>query len=338
MNISEAIAQLAAGKSLSREQTAQCMSQIMSGEATDAQIAGFLIALKVKGETVEEIAGAADVMREKATRIASRHEVIVDTCGTGGDRSGTFNISTTAAFVVSGAELPVAKHGNRSITSKCGSADLLAGLGVNIDLPPERVTQCLDEVGIGFLFAPMLHTAMKYAIGVRRELAPTPTVFNILGPLTNPAGANRQVIGVFREDIVHPIAEVLKLLGAERAFVVHGSDHLDEITTTGPTTVSELREGSISDYTIAPKQFDMPRASVDDLKGGDVERNVAITHGVLDGHTGPQRDIVLINAAAALVAGGAADDLAGGIELARESIDSGKAREKLTRLVAATNA
>jgi len=338
MTISEAIAQLANRGDLSRAETAAVMSQIMSGEATDAQIAGFLVGLKVKGETVEEIAGAADVMRQKATRIETSHPVLVDTCGTGGDRSGTFNISTTAAFVVAGAGVPVAKHGNRSITSKCGSADLLAGLGVKIDLPPARVTRCLEEIGIGFLFAPMLHTAMRYAIDVRRQLAPTPTVFNMLGPLTNPAGAKRQVVGVYRREMVPMIAEVLRLLGSERAFVVHGSDGLDEITTTGETTVAQLCDGRVTIGAVRPEDVGLERARQADLRGGDVMTNVGITRAVLDGRQGPQRDIVLLNAAAALVAAGKATDLRGGVRLAAQSIDSGAARERLARLVAMTNA
>jgi len=338
MTITEAIARLAGHAHLTRAETVEVMTQIMSGEATDAQIAGFLIALKVKGETVEEIAGAADVMRQKATRIKTKHPVVVDTCGTGGDRSGTFNISTTSAFVVAGAGLPVAKHGNRSVTSKCGSADLLVGLGVKIDLPPERVSECLDEVGIGFLFAPMLHSAMKYAIDVRRQLAPTPTVFNMLGPLTNPAGASRQVVGVFRADMVPLIAEVLRLLGTEHAFVVHGADGLDEITTTAASQIAEVANGEVTLGEIAPEEVGLSHARPEDLRGGDVAENVAITRAVLDGRPGPHRDIVLFNAAAALVAGGLATDLREGIALAQNSIDSGAARDGLALLVAMTNA
>jgi anthranilate phosphoribosyltransferase len=338
MTIQEAIAALATRGDLTRDNTTDVMNQIMSGEATDAQIAGFLVGLKIKGETAEEVAGAASVMREKATKIHTQHEHVVDTCGTGGDHSGSFNISTTAAFVVAGAGVPVAKHGNKSITSKCGSADLLAGLGVNIELVPERVGESIDEVGIGFLFAPMLHSAMKYAIGVRRELAPTPTVFNMLGPLTNPAGAKRQVIGVYRSEMVPLIAEVLRLLGAEHAFVVHGSDGLDEITTTGPTTVAELRGGEILTSEISPEEFGLDPVESEDLVGGDVERNVEITQSVLAGDPGPPRDIVVINAAAALVAGAKASDIVEGIELAEEAIDNGGARECLARLVEFSNA
>lgn len=337
MTINDAIATLVRGTDLTRRETVDVMNSIMSGECTDAQIAGFLVSLATKGETAEEIAGAASVMREKATRISTHHAVVVDTCGTGGDRSGTFNISTTAAFVVAGAGVPVAKHGNRSITSKCGSADLLVGLGVNIDLPPERVSECLSEVGIGFLFAPMLHSAMKFAIDVRRQLAPTPTVFNMLGPLTNPAGATRQVIGVYRADMVPLIADVLRLLGTECAFVVHGFDGLDEITTTGATLVAELRDGEISTKEISPEEFGIDPVDVGELRGGDVDQNAAITNGVLAGDPGPCRDIVLLNAAAALVAGGVAADIVEGIEMAEASVDSGAARDRLDRLVEFTN-
>ncbi len=337
MTISEAIAKLAAGSDLTRGETIAAMSQIMNGEASDAQIAGFLVGLKVKGETADEVAGAATVMRDRATHVYSKHPIVVDTCGTGGDRSGTFNISTTAAFVVAGAGVPVAKHGNRSVTSKCGSADLLAGLGVKLDLTPERVGEALDEVGIGFLFAPMLHSAMKYAIDVRRQLAPTPTVFNMLGPLTNPAGAKRQVIGVYRTELVPLVAEVLRLLGTEHAFVVHGSDGLDEITTTGPTTIAELRDGKIETKEIAPEEFGIDPVESEALLGGDVTQNVAITRSVLDGEPGPHRDIVVLNAAAALVAGGRASDIVAGIGVAEKSIDSGAARGKVTRLVEFTN-
>jgi anthranilate phosphoribosyltransferase len=338
MDITEAIAKLAAHGDLTRGETVDVMSGIMSGNSTDAQIAGFLIALKMKGETVEEVAGAADVMRQKATKIATKHSLVVDTCGTGGDRSGTFNISTTAAFVVAGAGLPVAKHGNRSITSKCGSADLLKGLGVNIELSPGKVGACIDEVGIGFMFAPMLHSAMKHAIGVRRELAPTPTVFNMLGPLTNPAGAKRQVIGVFREDLVPLIAEALLLLDAERAYVVHGSDGLDEITTTGPTTIAELRDGKVAVRNLEPGELGIAKARASDLVGGDVEANVAITRAILGGEAGPKRDIVLANAAAALAAGDKAEGLVDGMVIAANSIDTGAAASVMARLVEASNA
>ena len=337
MTITEAIAQIVAGRNLTREEAVDVFTEIMSGNATDAQIAGFLVGLKARGETVEEIAGAAEVMRSKATKVTTKHETVVDTCGTGGDRSGTFNISTTAAFVVAGAGLPVAKHGNRSITSKCGSADLLAGLGVNIDLSPERVGECLDEVGIGFLFAPKLHSAMKYAIDVRRQLAPTPTVFNVLGPLTNPAGATRQVMGVFRADLVEPLADVLLMLGTEQAFVVHGTDGLDEMTTTAATLFAHVKDGAVTTGEVTPEELGIKRASLEDLHGGDTNRNVAITRSVLAGEPGPCRDIVLLNASAALVAGDLATDLKDGLKKAAESIDSGAAERTLKRLVEVSN-
>ena len=335
MNIQEAIAKVIEGADLSRGEMTDVMNQIMSGEATDAQIGAFLIALRVKGESVDEIAGAASVMREKATPIATRHDVIVDTCGTGGDHSGTFNISTAAAFVAAGAGLCVAKHGNRAATSQCGSADVLGALGVNIEASPETVSRCLDDVGIGFLFAISLHGAMKYAIGPRREIGAR-TIFNALGPLSNPAGATRQVVGVYSAALTETLAGVLGTLGAERAFVVHGSDGLDEMTLTGPTRVSELKNGSVSTYDVLPGDFGLMQAPADALKGGDADYNAEITRSILNGEEGPRRDIVLLNAAAAIVAGDKARDLNEGVQVAAEVIDSGKALEKLDALVAAS--
>lgn len=335
MNIQEAIAKVIEGADLSRGEMTDVMNQIMSGEATDAQIGAFLIALRVKGECVDEIAGAASVMREKATPIATRHDVIVDTCGTGGDHSGTFNISTTAAFVAAGAGLCVAKHGNRAATSQCGSADVLGALGVNIEASPETVSRCLDDVGIGFLFAISLHGAMKYAIGPRREIGAR-TIFNALGPLSNPAGATRQVVGVYSAALTDTLAGVLGTLGSERAFVVHGSDGLDEMTLTGPTRVSELKNGSVSTYDVSPGDFGLAQASADALKGGDADYNAGITRSILNGEEGPRRDIVLLNAAAAIVAGDKARDLNEGVQVAAEVIDSGKALEKLEGLIAAS--
>ncbi len=335
MNIQEAIAKVIEGADLSRGEMTDVMNQIMSGEATDAQIGAFLIALRVKGECVDEIAGAASVMREKATPIATKHDVIVDTCGTGGDHSGTFNISTTAAFVAAGAGLCVAKHGNRAATSQSGSADVLSALGVNIETSPETVSRCLDDVGIGFLFAISLHGAMKYAIGPRREIGAR-TIFNALGPLSNPAGATRQVVGVYSAALTETLAGVLATLGAERAFVVHGSDGLDEMTLTGPTRVSELKNGSVSTYDVSPGDFGLMQAPADALKGGDADYNAEITRSVLNGEEGPRRDIVLLNAAAAIVAGDKARDLNEGVQAAAEVIDSGKALEKLDALVAAS--
>ncbi|MBI4532249.1 MAG: anthranilate phosphoribosyltransferase [Candidatus Latescibacteria bacterium] len=334
--IREAIAKITSGKDLCREEAAGVMEEIMTGGATDALIAAFLVALRLKGETPDEITGCATVMREKATKVVTRHSVVVDTCGTGGDHSGTFNISTTAAFVVAGAGLCVAKHGNRAASSRCGSADLLKALGVQIDLPPEQVGHCLDEVRIGFLFAPALHGAMKYAIGPRREIG-IRTIFNILGPLTNPAGATRQVIGVYDKTLTETMAEVLRQLGSERVFVVHGDDGLDEITTTTTTTITELHDGEIRTYTVTPEDLGLSRADRQVLLGGDETVNTGITMDVLNGKHGPQRDIVLANAAAGIVAGGAAATLREGIVVAAESINSGRALGKLELLKQVSN-
>ena len=334
--IQEAIGDLIGGAGLGRARTRAVMDQIMSGQATDAQIGAFLVSLRIKGETIDEIVGCAETMREKATPITTTRPDLIDTCGTGGDASGTFNISTTVAFVACGAGLAVAKHGNRSISSQCGSADVLAALGVNVEATPEKVGECIDEVGIGFLFAIALHGAMKHAIGPRRELA-TRTVFNILGPLTNPAGAKRQLIGVFDGALTEVLAGVLRELGSEQALVVHGSDGLDEITLTGPTQVTELRDGQISTRQISPGDFGLQTVSAEALKGGDADYNARILRGVLDGEEGPQRDVVLLNAAAAIVVGGLAEDITAGLEVARASIDSGKARQALDRLVEISN-
>ena len=335
--IREAISKLIEGRHLTQAEATGVMGGIMSGESTSAQIGAFLIALRIKGETVDEIAGCAEAMRGKATRITTRHSSVVDTCGTGGDNSSTFNISTTAAFVLAGAGLCIAKHGNRAMSSRCGSADVLKSLGINLDLTPEQVGRCLDEVGIGFLFAPMLHTAMKHALGPRREIG-TRTVFNVLGPLTNPAGAHRQLIGVYSPNLTDTLAEVLLRLGSERALVVHGSDGLDEITTTGETKVSELRDGMVQTYPIQPEDFGLKRASLQDLKGDDEETNAKILTDVLKGAEGPKRDVVLLNAAAGITAGGSASDIGEGISIARDSIDSGRAMKKLEGLRKMSNA
>ena len=335
--IQEAIQALIAGADLDRQKARAVMDQIMSGGATDAQIGAFLVALRIKGEGVDEIVGCAEGMREKATPIETARADLIDTCGTGGDGSGTFNISTTVAFVACGAGLAVAKHGNRSISSQCGSADVLSEMGVNIEASPEQVGECIDEVGIGFLFAVALHGAMRHAIGPRKELA-TRTVFNVLGPLTNPAGARRQLIGVYDGALTEKLAGVLNELGSERAFVVHGSDGLDEITLTGPTKLSELNNGRVSTREICPEDFGLERVAADALAGGDAARNAEILRMVLDGKTGPQRDVVLLNAAAAIAAGGLAEDMATAINMARESIDLGKARQALDRLVEVSNA
>ncbi|HWP34280.1 MAG TPA: anthranilate phosphoribosyltransferase [Thermodesulfobacteriota bacterium] len=334
-------------KDLTRAQAAAAMEEIMSGRATDAQIAAFLTALRMKGETVEELAGFAAVMRSKATRVPVRSEVsagladteremLLDTCGTGGDAAGTFNVSTATAFVVAGAGVKVAKHGNRSVSSLCGSADVVEALGVKIDIPPEQVARCIEEVGIGFLFAPLLHTAMKYVMLARRQMA-IRTVFNILGPLTNPAGARSQVLGVYDARLVVPMATVLRELGSHRAFVVHGADGLDEFSTTGPSQVAEIARGEVRTYTVTPEDFGLPRATLADLQGGDRSENARIIRRILEGERGPKRDIVVMNAAAALVAGGRAADFREGARLAARSIDSGAALGRLERLVRVSN-
>lgn len=333
--IREAISRVVLGEDLGEQEAVEVMNEIMTGEATPAQIASFITALRLKGESIEEITGFARVMRDKATKIGTDEEIVVDTCGTGGDGAHTFNISTCAAFVVAGAGMKVAKHGNRSVSSKCGSADVLKELGVNIEIPPEKVEECLHEVGIGFLFAPLLHGAMKYAIGPRREIG-IRTVFNILGPLTNPAGAKCQVLGVYDPKLTEPLANVLKNLGSTHALLVHGMDGLDEITLTHQTRVSELANGEVKTYSISPEDFGFTRCQTKDLKGGEPGENARILLNVLEGRSGPQRDVVLLNAAAGIVAAGA-EDLNAGIELAKESIDSGLAKEKLEALKEYTN-
>jgi anthranilate phosphoribosyltransferase len=331
-----AIAHLVKGRDLTEAEAEAVMEQIMTGQATPAQIGGFLIALRLKGETVEEVTGFARAMRRNATPIRSRHRLLVDTCGTGGDGRGTFNVSTMAAFVIAGAGLAVSKHGNRSVSSNCGSADVLQALGVRLELSPEKVAACIDEVGIGFLYAPLLHPAMKHAIGPRREMG-VRTVFNILGPLTNPAGAQVQVLGVYDGTLTEMMARVLGSLGCRAAFVVHGADGLDELSTTGPNRVTRLQGGQVRTFTLDPLKLGLPRARLSDLEGGDAEENAAILCSVLDGEAGPRREVVLLNAAAGLVAGGAAADLPEGLSLAAQSIDSGAARAKLEALVAFSN-
>jgi anthranilate phosphoribosyltransferase len=329
--IGAAIGKLVEQQHLTEEEAAQAMRQIMEGEATSAQIAAFLIALRIKGETIAEITGCARVMREKATRIRAPYPNVIDTCGTGGDGSQTFNISTTAAFVVAGAGVPVAKHGNRAMSSRCGSADLLQALGVAIELSPEMAETCLAEVGITFLFAPSFHSAMKHAIGPRREIG-VQTIFNILGPLTNPAGAKQQLLGVSRRALAEPMARVLGNLGSARALVVHGHDGLDEITTTGETYLTDLDAGKITSYSITPEQFGLRRVVRGALVGGDAPHNAAITLAVLEGKHGPHRDVVLLNAAAALMVAGRATEVHEGLQIAAHAVDSGAALEKLRRL------
>ena len=330
------IQQLIDGQDLDRGAARGTMDQIMSGGATDAQIGAFLIALRCKGETVDEIAGFAEAMREKATPIGGGREPMIDTCGTGGDGSGTFNISTAVAFVAAGAGLCVAKHGNRAMSSKCGSADVLAALGVDVEASAEKVATCLDEVGIGFLFAPKLHGAMKHAIGPRKEIG-TRTVFNILGPLTNPAGARRQLIGVFAAELTERMAAVLRALGSERALVVHGSDGLDELTLTGPSQVTELRDGELETYEVAPGDFGYDVVDGSALEGGDATENARILTDVLKGIAGAPRDVVVMNAAAAIVAGGLADRLQDGAARAEAAIESGKALAALENLKRVSN-
>jgi anthranilate synthase/phosphoribosyltransferase len=334
MSIKEAIAKVMERQDLTEVEAEAAMTQIMEGQATPAQIGAFLTALRMKGESVAEIAGCARAMRRSAVPVhPSRAELVVDTCGTGGDGSGTFNISTTAAFVVAGAGQPVAKHGNRSVSSRCGSADVLEALGVNLELTPDQVAACVDEVGIGFLFALKLHPAMKHAIGPRRELG-VRTIFNLLGPLTNPAGAPAQVMGVYDPAWTEPLAQVLGVLGSQAAFVVHGADGLDELSTTGPNRVSALRDGRVETVTLDPAELGFARAQASDLSGGSAEENAAITRGILSGTlNGARRDVVVLNAAAALVAGGQSKTLREGIRQAKHSLDSGAALQTLDRLI-----
>ena len=332
MTIPEAISAVAEGRDLSREEAAEVMRHLMEGETTPAQIGGLLVGLRMKGETVEEITGFAMTMREMSTKVKTTRSPLVDTCGTGGDASGTFNISTTAAFVVAGAGVAVAKHGNRSAASKCGSADVLEALGVNIDASPEVVGKCIDEIGIGFLFARTLHGAMKHVAQARAELK-LRTVFNLLGPLTNPAGACGQVIGVYDRARVRDLAQVLADTGTRHAFVVTGSDGMDEITLSGPTHVAETTGGHVRVYDVSPETFGVAEASADALRGGDSKENAEILKRVLDGEEGPCRDVVLVNASAAIVVGGAAHDWTEAMEKARQSIDGGSARVKLDELI-----
>ena len=328
--IKEAIAALVSGRSLTADEAAAVMGEIMQGEATPAQFGAFVTALRIKGETVEELTGLARTMRAKAVRIVTSSPA-VDTCGTGGDSSSTFNISTTAAFIAAASGVMVAKHGNRAMSSKCGSADVLEALGVKIDLTPEQVKRCLDEVGICFMFAPLFHPAMKYAAAPRREIG-IRTVFNILGPLTNPAGVGAQLLGVADESLVEKMAVVLKSLGSRHALVVHGRDGLDEITICDETSVCELKDGVIRKYTVCPEDFGLGRASPGSLKGGDAEENAADLRGVLNGTPGPKLDAALINAGAVLLAGDKVETLKLGIETARKAILDGRAIRKLEEL------
>ncbi len=334
---SEILSKIITRQDLGREEISIVFTEIFSGSLTDAQIGAFIAALAAKGETFEELAGAAEAMRQKATRVQAASSIVVDTCGTGGDKAGTFNISTTAAFVVAGSGVTVAKHGNRSISSKCGSADVLEALGVKLDTEPEVAEEAINEINIGFMFAPRFHGAMKYAAGPRKELG-VRTIFNILGPLTNPAGANCQVLGVFATHLTEMVAGALNLLGSRRAFVVHGHEGLDEISVCAPTRVSELKDKTVSTYDITPEQFFSETAKAQELAGGTPEENAGITRNVLSGKDqGARRNVVAINAAAALVAADQADTLADGLSLANEIIDSGRALEKLEQLITFTN-
>ena len=334
--IKEAIGKVVGGDDLNESEMMKVMDIIMGGKATPAQIGAFITALRIKGETVDEVSGAARIMRQKALMIDARSSVIVDTCGTGGDGMNTFNISTTAAFVVAASGLTVAKHGNRAVSSGCGSADVLQALGVNIDAGQEIVEECLQQIGIGFLFAPRLHDAMKYAIGPRREIG-IRTIFNMLGPLTNPAGATSQLIGVYDPKLTEMFAGVLKNLGTKRAFVVHGLDGLDEVSVTEETRVSELNDGMITTYNITPMEFLNKTYSTRELVGGNAATNAKITEDVLTGKEGACKDIVLLNSALAIVAGGKTESIKEGMDIAADCIDSGSAMRKLQALIELSN-
>ena len=347
MMINEAIKKAVDRVDLTAEEAESVLEQIMTGQCTDAQIASLLTALRMKGETVAELTGFARVMRRKAAHVRphttvsaemgdTEREALIDTCGTGGDVSGSFNVSTATAFVVAGAGVRVAKHGNRSVSSQCGSADVVEALGVNIELAPDRIATCIDEVGIGFLHAPLLHDAMKYVALARRQMG-IRTIFNMLGPLTNPAGANTQVIGVYAAHLTELLARVLSELGSTRALVVHGSDGLDEITITCESKITELRNGEIRTYSVSPEDFGLARATPGEIQGGDARQNSEIILEVLQGGRGPRRDVVLLNAAAAFVASSRVNGLKEGVSRAAESIDSGDALNKLKQLIEFTN-
>ena len=334
--ITDAIAKLVDRQHLAEAEAEAVMLEIMDGQATPAQIAAYLTALRMKGETADEITGSARAMRAKAVRIRPTDPLVVDTCGTGGDGGTTFNVSTTVAFVVAGAGITVAKHGNRAVSSRSGSADVLKCLGVRIDLPPEQVEECVNEIGIGFLFAPMFHGAMKHAVGPRREIG-VRTIFNLLGPLTNPAGATIQIVGVYEESLCDLMASVLMRLGVRHCYVVHGMDGLDEITLTDRTRVCEGKAGRLTSYVVEPRDFGLPRARPKDLAGGDAEENARIIRDILSGREGPRLQLVQLNAAPALVACGKAATLQDGAALAQTIVRSGAAMDKLERLIKWTN-
>ena len=329
------VAKLLEKKNLESGEMAYCMEQIMSGEISEVQMAAFLTALKIKGETVDEIASAARIMREKAEKVVLDNADALDTCGTGGDGIGTFNVSTAVALVAAAAGVKVAKHGNRSATSLCGCADVLEELGVNINQTPDRVRTCVENANIGFMFAPLYHKSMKHVANTRKQLG-FRTIFNILGPLSNPAGAAYQVLGVFNPELVEMMAKVLNELGTKHAMVVHGSDGMDEISMTGPTIVAEIQDGQMRSYTISPEDYGFKPCTLSDLKGGKREENAAILKGLLQGERGPKRDMLLLNSGAALYVAGMASDIKEGIELAESVIDSGKALDILDRFVQAS--
>jgi anthranilate phosphoribosyltransferase len=336
----EAIQQAASGKALSRELAAAAIDAMLEGAASPVQMTALLVALRVKGETPDEIAGAATALRQRAQRVrvsAQQQQVLIDTCGTGGDGAHTFNISTTAAFVAAAAGAAVAKHGNRAVSSKCGSADVLGALGVELELSHEGVAACLEETGIGFLFAPRHHAAMRHVAPVRKELG-LRTLFNLLGPLANPAGARRQLLGVYSAQLVPVMARTLLELGCDRAFVVHGEGGLDEISPSGPTRVAEVRGGAVREFELTPEAVGLARVPLEGLKGGDAAENAAILRAVLSGEPGPRRTAVLLNAGAAIAAAGLCDEIAAGVQLAARLIDSGAALSKVDALVAASRA
>jgi anthranilate phosphoribosyltransferase len=333
----EAIKAVTERRDLTAQEMSDTMRLIMTGEATPAQVGGFLIGLRMKGESIDEIAAAAGVMRELASKVDVDKNHLVDTCGTGGDSSGSFNISTASAIVVAAAGGKVAKHGNRSISSKSGSADVLETAGVNLEISPEQVASCVNEIGVGFMFAPLHHSAMKHAIGPRREMA-VRTIFNVLGPLTNPAGAPNQVLGVFSKDLVEPLAHVLKQLGSNHVLVVHAEDGMDEISIATPTFVAELNDGVVTTYTIQPEDFGMSRADLEQIRATDSAHSLEIIKGIFNNTDGPAKDIVCLNAGAAIYAAGLAASLAEGVKKAQDVIASGAVAEKLEQLIAKTNA
>lgn len=324
------LAKAASGTVLSAEEMRAAMGVILSGDASDIEIAGFLMALRARGETPEEIAAAANAMRDKALKVEAPQDAI-DTCGTGGDGAGTYNISTAAALIVAGCGVPVAKHGNRAASSKSGSSEVLTALGVNLDIPPAQISRCIKEAGVGYMHAALHHQAVGHAATARKALG-VRTMFNLLGPLSNPAGAQRQLMGVFARDLIRPIAEVMPRLGVKAAWVVHGGDGLDELTTTGPTYVAALKDGAISEFEVTPEDAGLSRANAEDLTGGDPQHNADALKRLLDGEKGPYRDIAVLNAAAALIVAGKADDLKTGASMAEAAIDDGKAANALGRL------